>query len=101
MKLNKILKDCKQDLISRGQTGFISCICLTCGIRNNHSEENGYCQNGHDDWLEYRDVLYKNETFKRAMSLFRLGEGDLTVLFATDTIKQFTIFKIKEVKGDV
>lgn len=68
-----------------------SCICLTCGVRNDHSHPDGFCQNGHDDWLEYRDVIRANETFERAKKVFGTTEPDLTALFTNPNIKQIEI----------
>ena len=46
---------------------MILCVCLTCGVRNNHSTDDGYCQNGHDDWLEYIDF---KQVSKQGYTLF-------------------------------
>lgn len=71
---------------------LISCICLTCGIRNDHSNPTGCCQNGHDDWLEYRDVMLIEgaETFSlnRACKLTGLSRKEFRVIFLDNTIKQ-------------
>jgi hypothetical protein len=70
---------------------IISCVCLTCGIRNNHTHPDGLCQNDHDDWLEYRDVVQMNYHFKRALKLFDLTADDFTSQFMNNEIKQFVI----------
>ena len=68
-----------------------SCICMTCGVRNDHSTENGYCQNGHDNWLEYRDVYHKNEFFKKAMKIFDLSSQQLERSFVDKSVLQIPI----------
>lgn len=68
-----------------------SCICLTCGIRNDHSHPEGLCQNGHDDWLEYRDVKYKDEHFERAKRVFGLSGRELKKKFFDPEMKQIAI----------
>ena len=34
--------------------GKVDCICITCGTSKTNGE-NGYCKNGHDNWLEEDD----------------------------------------------
>lgn len=37
----------------------MNCICVTCGTTEHSSDPNdlsNLCKNGHDDWLEYRDI---------------------------------------------
>ena len=74
---------------------IIPCVCLTCGIRNDFSTENGYCQNGHDDWLEYRDVFLledaPKETVNRAKKVFDMDIKTLKKTFIDVSIKQFVI----------
>lgn len=70
---------------------IISCICLTCGIRNDHTEPHGFCQNGHDNWLEYRDVINKNEHFKKALKITGLSAEEFTDVFMNNNIKQIKI----------
>ena len=72
---------------------YYSCICMTCGVRNDHSTESGFCQNGHDDWLEYRDVYWDNEHAKRAQKLFNLSAYELELKFRDKNIKQLKIWK--------
>lgn len=38
-------------------------ICCTCGT-NESNPDNGYCKNGHDDWLEERDFHYVETRFQ-------------------------------------
>lgn len=66
---------------------FHSCICLTCGVRNDHSHPDGFCQNGHDNWLEYRDLKQRNATFKLACHLTGFTEEELIKLFKTPAVK--------------
>lgn len=66
-------------------------ICLTCGIRDDHTTDNGYCQNGHDDWLELKDVKEQNEHFCRGVLLIGLAANALTERFLNSRIKQFRI----------
>lgn len=68
-----------------------SCICLTCGVRNDHSHEDGWCQNDHDDWLEYRDVYLENEHFDRALELTEMSSEDFKLSFMDNSIKQFEL----------
>ena len=75
---------------------MILCVCLTCGVRNNHSTDDGYCQNGHDDWLEYIDFQYDETydefvTIERTMKLFGLSLEELEEQFMDNSIKQFKI----------
>jgi len=70
---------------------IIPCICMTCGIRNDFSHENGFCQNGHDNWLEYRDVAQENEFFKRFAVTAGLSEDELRAAFLDTKIKQIKI----------
>ena len=74
----------------------IPCVCLTCGIRNDFSNPTGYCQNGHDDWLEYRDVFLEEDAstapLKRAMKLFCMTKEELREAFVDKSIKRFKIY---------
>jgi hypothetical protein len=67
---------------------IISCICMTCGIRNDHSNPTGYCQNDHDDWLEYRDVVDKNKFFTLAWQLAGSTPEEFTALFMNPAVKE-------------
>lgn len=67
---------------------IISCVCMTCGVRNNHSHESGLCQNGHDAWLEYRDVISKNEWFYSVAKKFNMTESELTEKFMDSSVLQ-------------
>lgn len=75
---------------------IIPCICMTCGVRNDFSTDNGYCQNGHDNWLEYRDVFHTDDNFddhflKQAMHIFNMNAQQLSRDFKNVSIKQFTV----------
>lgn len=70
---------------------IIACICLTCGIRNDHSDPDGLCQNGHDNWLEYRDVQAKNEFFDLACELTGLTPYELQKQFRNPHVKLIKI----------
>lgn len=70
---------------------IISCVCMTCGIRNDHSHPDGFCQNGHDDWLEYGDVKAKNQFFKRACKITGMTEKEFTERFLNNARKYFYI----------
>jgi hypothetical protein len=72
---------------------IISCVCMTCGVRNDHSNESGYCQNGHDDWLEYRDVTQRNQWFYRALNIFQMTSEEFTLLFMDNSVKQFDVLE--------
>lgn len=65
---------------------LISCICMTCGVRNDHSHPQGLCQNDHDDWLEYRDVEFENKWFKKACSIFDLTPDEMREKFLDKSI---------------
>jgi hypothetical protein len=75
---------------------IISCVCMTCGVRNNHRHEHGYCQNGHDDWLEYRDVISRNQWFYEALNIFQMADVDFTQLFMDNSVKQFDVLEPRE-----
>jgi hypothetical protein len=81
---------------------IISCVCMTCGVRNDHTHPDGLCQNEHDDWLQYKDVREKNEHFKRAMLLTGMSSKRLTQLFTDNGVKQFKIrednYKLNELE---
>ncbi len=70
---------------------------MTCGIRNDFSTDNGFCQNGHDNWLEYRDVFLMEDAsdipLKQAMIIFDKTKEELRKDFKDTSIKQFTIVK--------
>lgn len=74
-----------------------SCVCLTCGIRNDHTNPTGYCQNDHDDWIEYRDVMLiegaSHQPLKRAGKITGLGINEFRRQFLDPSIKQFKILK--------
>ncbi len=53
---------------------LLPCLCMTCGVRNDFSHPSGYCQNNHDNWLEYYDVIHKNESFEQAVKNSGLTE---------------------------
>jgi hypothetical protein len=71
------------------------CVCLTCGVKNDFTHPDGLCQNGHDDWLEYRDILNMStdvdsaKTIVRAMRIFNLSEEKLKELFVDKKVTQF------------
>ncbi len=75
---------------------FIPCVCLTCGVRNNFTHENGFCQNDHDDWLEFRDFQLEGEwsnprILKRAMKLTGYSREELEQNFMNPLVTQFPI----------
>lgn len=69
---------------------------MTCGIRNDleNPTEDGYCKNGHDNWLEYRDVMGveggdENKIIvKKAARRFKLSVAELKKKFLDPSIKQ-------------
>lgn len=63
-----------------------SCICMTCGVRNDHSTENG-----HDNWLEYRDVYHRNEFYQIAMKIFGIKGQELERLFMDKSVLKISI----------
>jgi hypothetical protein len=84
------------------------CVCTICGIRNDKDNPESTCRNGHDSWLEYRDVevvryvneiqimAFSNEAyepFKTAMIATGYTKQRLFNHFMDTTIKQFTIVK--------
>lgn len=78
----------------------ISCICLTCGIRNDHTHPDGFCQNGHDDWLEYRDFEMAGlkesdgmQHIERAKKATGLSKRELTTRFMNPEVKHIPIRK--------
>lgn len=75
---------------------IISCICLTCGVRNDHSNPTGYCQNDHDNWLEYNDVVQNNTHFKKALKLTGFSLEEFIVKFMDKNYKQFPIHATKK-----
>lgn len=77
----------KKQPIARG------CICLTCGIRNDFTHPDGYCQNGHDNWLEGRDVRQRNATFQLACSLSGMTASDLTKAFMHKSITCIPMYR--------
>ena len=68
---------------------IINCVCMVCGIRNDHSHEDGLCQNGHDDWLEYYDVVHENEFFDFACKKFNIPPQQMKKKFMDNTVLQF------------
>ncbi len=74
-------------------------MCLTCGVRNDHSTLNGYCQNGHDDWLEYRDVMLiegaETGPLNRACKLTGLKRKEFRDFFLNSANKQLPFQPIK------
>lgn len=70
---------------------IIGCICMTCGKRNDFTHKDGLCPNGnHDNWLEYRDVVHKNEWFQSMLERTGLTEDEFIRLFMDNGFKQFT-----------
>lgn len=69
---------------------IIPCICMTCGIRNDFTNEDGLCQNQHDDWLEYRDVKSQNEFFHAYRKRLGWSAQKLTERFMNPDIKQIS-----------
>lgn len=84
---NKLLEDLKRKF---GYT-FISCICMTCGERNDHSTDDGWCRNGHDNWLEYKDVLHMNEFFRDMKRRAGMTTEQLTTAFADPQVKKIKL----------
>lgn len=76
----------------------IPCICMTCGVRNNFTNLVGFCQNGHDDWLEYRDVFLTEGAEKapreRAKKIFGMTANELKKAFSDTSILVFKIVSI-------
>jgi hypothetical protein len=76
------------------KTELISCVCMACGHRNDHTDPNALCQNGgHDNWLEYRDVISKNEWFELMLELTGLSDTEFTALFMDNSYRFFKIIK--------
>ena len=71
----------RRNYLIMGRLRNITCLCMRCGIRNDHSHPNGFCANGHDVWLEFKDIQERNEFFEET----RLRAG-MTV---KDFIQQF------------
>lgn len=69
------------------------CICVTCGVRDDHSNEFGFCQNGHDDWLELKDVQEQNEFFLRAAIRFGLTDSQLVRKFSENYVLSIPVVK--------
>lgn len=68
------------------------CICTICGVKNDFTSEEGWCQNGHDSWLEYRDIRNKNEFFQEAKHVFLLDENTLIEKFKDKSIKKLKVY---------
>jgi hypothetical protein len=67
---------------------IISCLCMNCGHRNDHTHPDGFCQNcEHDAWLEYRDVIKKNEFFKLTAKLAGIEPELFSIKFMDNSIK--------------
>jgi hypothetical protein len=64
-------------------------------VRNDFSNPHGMCQNGHDDWLEYRDVTAQNQFFQRAIRQTGWTAEELTAKFMDVTVKSFKFVKTK------
>jgi len=65
---------------------------MTCGKRNDHSDPNGLCSNGeHDNWLEYRDVVARNEHFRYFSRITGIAEQLLYDQFMDNSIKEFAV----------
>jgi hypothetical protein len=81
---------------------YLGCVCLTCGIRNDADNPSSFCRNGHDDWLEYRDVMGEEDAdpkwLKRALRLTRMGKAKFVELFLDPEIKQFPINGAKKTR---
>jgi hypothetical protein len=69
----------------------IPCVCLTCGVRDNYTSKNGYCQNGHDNWLHEDDVAARDEHFERAVKITGFTPDELERKFNNPYIKKFPI----------
>lgn len=66
------------------ESRIVPCLCLTCGVKNDFSHPSGFCQNGHDDWLEYRDLFGKSTDpllIERACTKFNLSLESLKIQF--------------------
>jgi hypothetical protein len=65
---------------------------MTCGIRNSVGiNETGFCPSGHDNWLEYRDVMQRNEWFRAMVAKTGLSEREFTDKFLDKSVKQFQL----------
>lgn len=66
-------------------------------MRNDFSTDNGFCKNGHDNWLEYRDVFLLEDAsdipLQQAMIIFDKTKEKLRKDFKDLSIKQFTVVK--------
>lgn len=61
MRITQDVKKTKD--INRVET--MKCICITCGT-NKQNPKNGYCKNGHDNWLEPDDqAMYFNKASRK------------------------------------
>lgn len=69
-----------------------SCICLTCGIRNDHSRPDGLCQNGHDNWLEFRDFKHNAAVVQAACDLSGMSREELKKLFMTPSVTYIRMY---------
>lgn len=73
------------------QNLIINCICMTCGERNDHSTDNGLCKCGADDWLEYRDVISRNEWFWETQKRSGMEWREFMVAFLDNEYKKFRL----------
>lgn len=84
------------EMESKKAQTFISCICMICWVRNDHSSDDGWCQNGHDYWLEYRDVVSKNEFFMEACEKLGVSQEYLTGKFLDSNV-----LSLKELQDEI
>lgn len=56
-------------------------LCLTCGVRDDHTHPAGYCQNNHDNWMDIHDFESRNEYFKQAVNQSGLTEQEFIEQF--------------------
>lgn len=69
----------------------IPCVCMTCGIRDDDSHPGGLCQNGHDNWFEYRDLHMDSQWFKFMIKATGWKRTKFIQQFKDPTVKLFPV----------
>lgn len=74
----------------------IPCVCTICGLRWDPEQEDSLCQNGHDSWLEWRDIEMlevDNTSLKKACKAFGMNQKQVREQFLNSYIQPFKIVK--------
>jgi hypothetical protein len=49
-------------------------ICCTCGTKH-QNDKHGYCANGHDDWMQFDEILYL--TYGNSVDVYKGYEKEI------------------------